>query len=104
MVYGITNIIVYSHFFQWLRVLMAKLSDFTGKLFTCMMCMGFWVGVVISWLIMLYYGAVFTWVMIIPLVCLGGFFSGTTWLIHTIQEWFEYREPTQHNENEKEPE
>jgi hypothetical protein len=62
--YGISNVIVFGTLFESFRELMDDLSpNFFGKLFSCMMCTPWWVGFFLI--------------------------SGTTWLIHTIQEHLE---------------
>jgi len=44
--YGLTQILVYSTLFKWLR----NRSDKIGELFSCPMCTGFWVGVLLFFL------------------------------------------------------
>jgi len=51
--YGATNIIVYGSLFEKLRNFFVKINpSFIGKLFTCSVCMGFWVGVCVAYLLM----------------------------------------------------
>lgn len=88
-VYGVSNIIVYGSIFEKFRTAMFKVSKFLGTLFSCMMCTSFWVGVLISYGLLSLIGFSFSWLLIPILIFLGGFFSGTTWIIHTIQESFE---------------
>jgi hypothetical protein len=45
---GITNLVVNASLFDNLRDFVIKESDFLGKLITCMMCSGFWVGFVLG--------------------------------------------------------
>ncbi len=45
LIYGNTNIITQSEIFEPLRDSIDKISHFLGSLFSCPMCMGFWVGV-----------------------------------------------------------
>ena len=98
-IYGICNIMIFSSIFGGFREFLAKFG--TGpysihKLFNCMMCLPFWVGVVLSLsLILLGFGHLVPFyssgLTNIPLtVFLSGVFSSsTTWLIHTLQEYFE---------------
>lgn len=95
--YGISNIIVYGSIFEGLRDRLTLFSpDFWGKLFSCMMCLPFWVGFFLS------VSSQFTgytqfspffsnglenpYISVFLDSCL---LSGTTWLIHTLQEHFE---------------
>ena len=95
--YGISNIIVFGSIFESLREYAIAFSpNFWGKLLSCMMCTPFWVGFFLS------LGSVLTgytqfspfysykleclWLSIFLDSCL---ISGTTWLIHTIQEKLE---------------
>ena len=95
--YGICNIVVYGSIFENLREKLKLFSpDFWGKLFSCMMCMPFWVGVILS------IGSHITGYtqfspffsnglenLYIAVFLDGCLLSGTTWLIHTFQEYFE---------------
>lgn len=45
LIYGHTNIITQSEIFEPIRDWANKVSHFLGSLFSCPMCMGFWVGV-----------------------------------------------------------
>ena len=95
--YGISNIVVFGSIFENFRKSCKKWSpNFFGSLFTCMMCTPFWVGFSLS------LGSQITGytqfspfyncgLEIIPISifldsCL---ISGTTWLIHTLQEHLE---------------
>lgn len=94
--YGITNIMVYSHMFKGWRTFWERVSlNFFGKLFSCMMCLSFWVGIVFSTTLFLcdksnlspflFYG-------INPFVGVfldGCFSSGMVWILHTAQELLE---------------
>ena len=104
--YGLSNIIVYSsgpfNIFSKLREYSNKvLPSNLGELFECMICFPTWVGILFSIIdIFLLRDISFTpfnlifndnnfWYIII---LLDSFFtSGTTWLLHTIQESFEKR-------------
>ncbi len=95
--YGISNIIVYGSIFEGLRDKLTLISpDFWGKLFSCMMCMPFWVGFILS-----LGSQISTYTQFSPFYSNGldniyisifldsCLLSGTTWLIHTLQEHFE---------------
>lgn len=45
---GVTNIITSGGIFEGLREAVISESDFFGKLILCPMCLGFWVGLIIS--------------------------------------------------------
>lgn len=85
--YGMSNILVYGKIFSWLRNILSK-WNFTKELMTCMMCMGFWVGILIYFsgysLINLQYVSIF-----FQILFYGVLSSGVTWLLHTIQEFIE---------------
>lgn len=94
--YGICNILIWGSLFSGWR---SFLYGFGGgdysiyKLFTCFMCLGFWVGVVLSG-VGIYYGIAQLLVITTPnlyltLLLNGAFSSAVCWLINTIQEWFE---------------
>ena len=95
--YGISNIIVFGSIFDGFRELMDDISpNFFGKLFSCMMCTPWWVGFFLSLGVQLsgysqfspFYGAGLENIYLSVFLdsCL---ISGTTWLIHSIQEYFE---------------
>ena len=95
--YGISNIIVFGSIFDGFRELMDDISpNFFGKLFSCMMCTPWWVGFFLSLGAQLSgytqfspfynYGLENTYLSIFLDACL---LSGTTWLIHNVQEYFE---------------
>ncbi len=95
--YGISNIIVYGSIFEGFRDKLNLYSpDFWGKLFSCMMCLPFWVGIFISIVSHLlgyyqfsplsYNGLDNSYIAVFFDGCV---LSGTTWLIHTFQEHFE---------------
>ena len=95
--YGITNIIVFGSIFDSLREFADTISpNFFGKLLTCMMCTPFWVGFFLSLGSYLsgytqfspFYnnGLECVYLSVFLDSCL---LSGTTWLIHTLQEHFE---------------
>ena len=95
--YGISNVIVFGSIFESFRELMDDLSPkFFGKLFSCMMCTPWWVGFFLSLGAQLSgysqfspfynYGLENIYLSIFLDACL---LSGTTWLIHNVQEYFE---------------
>jgi len=99
-VYSISLIGVYGSSLAWWRELWEKLNpSVLGKLFACMMCLPFWVGTVMSYLSIYLertqfspfysYGLDMYYLSVFLDACLA---SGTTFLIHTIQEWFENKE------------
>ena len=95
LAYGITNIVVFSSIFQPVRDLLDKVNPtFLGKLFSCPLCFSTWVGFVLSYVFSLIgvytpmttYGITYLPLLIFLDGCLT---SGTVWLIHTLQEYFE---------------
>jgi len=95
--YGISNIVVYGAIFEKLREMSNLFSPkFWGKLLSCMMCTPFWVGFFLSLGSFLsdytqfspFYsmGLENIYISIFLDSCL---LSGTTWLIHTVQEYLE---------------
>jgi len=99
--YGISNILIYGSIFEpWRKFWLEYNPSFMGKLFTCMLCLPTWVGFIVS---LLAFSPSLTylniqdmdfWNLHISKEFIGTFFdgclaSGTTWLIHTIQEAFE---------------
>jgi hypothetical protein len=114
IVYSTSNIIVYGSIFQRFREFVGVYKEpqtFLGKLFGCMMCLPFWVGVFYS--ITLYSPTYNFFINNMPIQSnisidlfdylfiekynINIFFtfidgvigSGGAWLIHTIQEFFE---------------
>jgi hypothetical protein len=92
--YGATNNLIYGSVFEGFRKFLSKFG--TGgyslhKLFNCFMCLGTWMGFVIS-LILLLNGVEtpFKTNNFYLTIFLHGLLSaGGVWLIHTIQEAFE---------------
>lgn len=107
--YGLSNMMIYGtgpfNVFEKWRSFTEHVSQPLNKLFTCMMCLPFWIGAILSVIdIFLLTTTVFTPMnIIIPLTemrlltyvfipLLDGFISsGATWLIHNIEEFFERR-------------
>lgn len=102
MAYGITNILVYGSIFNKFRDVIGVNDEnpgFFGKLFGCMMCLPFWVGIFLSLTI---YSPTYMLdgdasMYLIPdsmyrpftIFLDGCLTSGLVWLIHTLQEYFE---------------
>jgi hypothetical protein len=95
--YGISNMIVHGSIFEKLRDWSDLYNpNFFGKLFSCMMCTPFWVGFFLSlgshlsgytqFSPFYHYGLECVYISIFLDSCLV---SGTTWLIHTFQEYLE---------------
>lgn len=105
--YGLSNMVVYSngpfHIFAKWRVFTNRLSPKFGELFTCMMCFPFWAGVLISAINLFLIGTIaftpFSIILltipptviktIIVLLFDGLISSGTTWILHNVEEYFE---------------
>jgi len=95
--YSISNIIVYGSIFEGMRETAETYSpNFFGKLVNCMMCTPWWVGFFLSlgsqisgytqFSPFYNYGLEISYLSVFLDACLV---SGTTWLIHTIQEKLE---------------
>jgi hypothetical protein len=105
--YGISNIVVYgsgpANVFEKFRTLMFNIHPNLGEWSSCMMCMPATVGIVMSlldWFL-------FTSITILPFNLLlagtsfwyfaalmdGCLLSGTTWILHQIEEWLERGNP-----------
>lgn len=106
--YGISNIVVYSHLFDTPRNFFYKKAQGnslfwkkTYELITCMMCFSTWVGFIVSTIDLLIgntlnftpsniiFSGVGLWAIPIIVFFDGVFASGTTWVIHTLQEYME---------------
>lgn len=107
--YGLSNIIVYSNgpfdmFLKW-REFTEKIHPKIGELFSCMMCLPFWVGVLFSAIDLFFItGAIFTpfnvllylqasnlLKTLIILIMDGLVSSGSVWVLHNIEEYYENR-------------
>jgi hypothetical protein len=104
--YGMSNVMVFSRgpfgiFEEW-RNLSEKINSSFGELFSCMMCFPFWVGALLSIInLFLLPSVLFTPFNIIIMIhsdILSKLFiivmdgilsSGTTWILHNIEEYFE---------------
>ena len=89
--YGIANIMVFSSIFEKWRNFWVRISpNFFGELFTCMICLPFWIGLFISFFIF----SISTNYLEIHSILISTFIdacltSGGVWLIHTLQERLE---------------
>jgi len=95
LAYGWTNIMVFGSLFDKWRGFWTKVSpNFFGKLFGCPMCLGTWVGFLLSAIFQTFgwhtpmemYGVEMFWA---ATFLDGILISGCVWIIHTVQEWFE---------------
>jgi len=95
--YSISNIIVFGSIFEGMRETADAYSpNFFGKLFSCMMCTPWWVGLFLSMGSQIsgytefspFYGNGLDNIYL-SLFLDSCLISGTTWLIHTIQEKLE---------------
>lgn len=97
LTYSICNIVIWGSIFQKFRDTLENWSpNFFFKLFTCFMCLGFWVGVTLSVLLqkMDYHqfsitansGLDNTYLSVFLDACI---LSGSSWLINTVQEFLE---------------
>jgi hypothetical protein len=87
-IYGATNIVTCSYLFKPLREAVNSRSKWLGKLTTCPMCLGFWVGL-FSALLGFYPGpALFpvSWPWWAQAWALGAFASGCCWILHVALE------------------
>lgn len=101
--YAISNHLVYAHgpfhVYDGIRALAEKMHPQLGELFSCMICMPTWVGMLLSVFNSFFFpntpltpfnleafSAMPWWIIMV----LDGFLaSGIVWLIHTFQEHFE---------------
>lgn len=105
--YGLSNMVVYSkgpiHMFESWRNWINEVWPAFGELFSCMMCFPFWAGVLFSILdLFIFPNMVFTpfailmslvpvtfWSVLAIIMLNGILSSGTTWILHNIEEFFE---------------
>ena len=89
--YGASNIMVFSSLFKKWREFWLRVSpNFFGELFTCMICLPFWWGVILSLIV---FSPAITYLGVTSIL-LGVFLdgclsSGIVWLLHTVQESIE---------------
>lgn len=107
--YGLSNMVVYSNgpfgvFLKW-RELTNRISPNIGELFSCMMCFPFWAGVTLSAIdlfiitgsiftpfnLLLYFQSAGIIKTILILIMDGIVSSGSVWVLHNIEEYFEYK-------------
>jgi len=103
LAYGWTNIMVFgtSIIQIWREFWQRKSPNFLGKLFSCPMCLGTWVGFLLSFIFQS-----FGWdtpisnigagvsnlpvdVFIVTIFLDGIFTSGAVWILHNLEEMFE---------------
>jgi hypothetical protein len=89
--YGASNIMVFSSLFKRWREFWLRVSpNFFGELATCMICIPFWWGVILSLLV---FSPAITYLGVTSLALAtfldGCLSSGGVWLVHTIQESLE---------------
>jgi len=89
--YGASNIMVFSSLFKKWREFWLRISpNFFGELFTCMICLPTWWGIMISLIVfspaITYLGITSIFLAAFLDGCLA---SGSVWLIHTLQEKLE---------------
>lgn len=95
--YGISNIIIFGSIFQSFRNFWEKKSpNFFGKLFNCMICLptyiGFFISIGAHVTGMLQFSPFASMGLDLPFIAIfldGCLASGSVWLIHTLQEYFE---------------
>lgn len=95
--YGISNIIIFGSIFDRFRKYWEKVSpNFFGKLFSCMICLPTYVGFIISMSAhltgLLQFSPFASLGLNIPMFAIfldGCLASGSVWLVHTLQEYFE---------------
>lgn len=99
LAYGITNIAVFGSIFNdWRNFWYKKSPKILGKLFTCPMCLSFYVGGILSYIFQ-YYGLSTPFLEYginnLPLLLFfdACFTSGCIWIIHNIEEAFERSNP-----------
>ena len=107
--YGMSNIVVHGKVFNTPRTWLSDRSKFLDGLLHCMMCFGAWSGFILSIIFFsptLEYGpeniiTKFNFFNIHPVaIFLDGLFSsGIVWLLHTIQEYFEFNTPQNEEED-----
>jgi hypothetical protein len=102
-VYGFSNMIVYTSgpfkIFDYLKIIGGKIHPDIEHLLSCMICLPTWAGIILSLInIFLLKNVYITPANLLihntnywPIILLldAGFASGISWLINTIQLWFE---------------
>ena len=86
--YSISNIITQSKIFEGVRNFIGSVSSFFGDMFHCMMCIGFWVGMFLSFFLpisCLYIVGNNVWIGHFFDACIG---SGIAWSFHCVIDYF----------------
>lgn len=112
--YGACNVIVYGSgpfkIFERIREWSSSINEHFGLLFQCMMCMPTNFGLICSLVNWFFIPVAFTPFNIafagypnlwwLAMLCDAAFTSGTVWIIHHIEEWFEKMVPSDDSEEE----
>ncbi len=85
ILYGICQIIVEGTILSKFRMFLLGKSKFLFTLITCMICTGFWVGVIIS---LLYFSPTKQWLSNENFILDGFFSSAIVWHIHLFENLF----------------
>ena len=99
LAYGWTNIMVFTYIFEGWREFWNRVSPkFFGKLFSCPICLGTWIGFGLSFIFQ-----TFGWhtpmemygidIFLAAVFLDGVLTSGCVWLIHNLEEMFEFNRP-----------
>ena len=99
--YGISNIVVHGSIFNGLRdFLNEKSPNFFGTLFSCMICFPTWVGFILSFVFqMMGYDSMSPLAsqgvdnIYLSVFLDGCLASGSVFILHIIEEWFEMNAP-----------
>ena len=99
--YGISNIVVHGSIFNGFREFWKEVNPgFFGMLFTCMLCFPTWVGFILSTVFQLMgYSNLSPLAsqgvdnMFLSVFLDGCLASGTVFILHVIEEWFEMNAP-----------
>lgn len=99
--YGISNIVVHGSIFNEFRDFWKKISpNFFGTLFSCMICFPTWVGFILSFVFQIMgYDNMSPLTsqgvdnMFLSVFLDGCLASGTVFIVHVIEEWFELSAP-----------
>ncbi len=78
---GLTFIITNSYIFKNFRKYVLKYSDFFGKLIKCPACMGFWSGIIIKILLIIFYNSDLHLIIILIYGFIGSFASYVVYLL-----------------------
>lgn len=80
---GATLIITQSYIFKHLREKILKKNNFFGKLLHCSQCCGFWMGMIIKTLLLIYYNqfVLISLIIIVLYGFIGSFISYLTYLL-----------------------